>query len=131
MCIRHICVRRMSFVAIAGLLVTAFILVQSPARAIPVCDPVTDEGWNVAATDEVAGLSDGAPYQEAGSRDWYVDRTTELLPTCSYFNPIGIYSMRSYTLDPETKTERIAICRATAGGASAPIAPYAGPCPPK
>ena len=49
-----------------------------------------------------------------------------LLPYCSYFDELGIYSMRSYSLSPEPKKERIAICRG-----NVPVAPYAGACPPK
>ena len=66
----------------------------------------------------------GAPYQAGG--DWLVDRTTTVLPLCNYINASGNYSLRSYSLSPEDKTERVAICRG-----SAAVAPYAGPCPPK
>jgi hypothetical protein len=93
------------------------------------CDPVTDEGWNVMAERETLSQKDSAPYR-AGP-DWFVDRTTTVLPFCHYFNSIGIYSMRSYSLDPVTTEEKIAICRQSQGGGSAPVAPYAGPCPPR
>ena len=69
-------------------------------------------------------VKDGAPYRAGG--DWVVDRTTTLLPLCNYFNAVGNYSLRSYSLDPVQKTERVALCRG-----AAPVAPYAGPCPPK
>jgi hypothetical protein len=54
-----------------------------------------------------------------------------VLPFCHYFNSIGIYSMRSYSLDPVTTEEKIAICRRTGEDSSAAVAPYAGPCPPR
>ena len=94
------------------------------ARAQHACDPVDDAGWRVLATTEVTGVKDGAPYREG--HDWVVDRTTTLLPLCNYFNAIGNYSLRSYSLEPTEKTERVVICR---DGAA--VAPYAGPCPPK
>ena len=70
----------------------------SPAGALHACDAVTEEGWRVAATVEVAGIKDGAPYR-SGS-DWVLDRTTTTLPFCNYFTPTGGYSLRSYSLDP-------------------------------
>ena len=95
----------------------------APARAQHACDPVTDEGWKVVATEEVADVKDSAPFQSGG--DWFVTRTTTLLPLCNYFNAVGNYSLRSYSLDPYDKTERVAICR---GGKA--VAPYEGKCPP-
>jgi hypothetical protein len=59
-----------------------------------------------------------------------VDRTTTVLQLCNYFNVVGSYSLRSYSLDPARKTERIGICRTGAQGMSMAIPPYAGPCPP-
>ena len=41
---------------------------------------------------EVTGVTDGAPYQSGA--DWMVERTTTLLPLCSYFNPVGSYSLK-------------------------------------
>ena len=55
-----------------------------------------------------------------------VDRTTTVLPMCNYINASGNYSLRSYSLSPEDKIERVMICRGNAA-----VAPYAGPCPPK
>ena len=63
--------------------------------------------------------------------DWFIDRTTTLLPFCNYYNEIGIYSMRSYTLQRQVAKEQVQICKAAPGGASVAVAPYAGPCPPK
>jgi hypothetical protein len=93
------------------------------------CDPVNDEGWSVMAERETLSQIDGAPYQVGA--DWFVKRTTTVLPFCHYFNSIGIYSMRSYSLDPVTTEERIAICRQSREGGSAAVTPYAGPCPPR
>jgi hypothetical protein len=92
------------------------------------CDPVTDEGWSVVPERQTLGAIDGPPYQVGA--DWFVDRTTTVLPLCNYFNSIGVYSLRSYSLDPVASKERIAICRG-GEGVSVAIAPYAGPCPPR
>jgi hypothetical protein len=97
--------------------------VTGMAPAQHACDPVTDEGWTVAATVETAGVKDGAPYDVGG--DWFFDRTTTLLPLCNYRNAAGAYSLRSYSLSPYDKTERVTLCRAGVA-----VAPYAGPCPP-
>jgi hypothetical protein len=94
------------------------------SRAQHACDPVDDEGWRVMATVETAGVKDGPPVGAGG--DWFVERVTTLLPLCNYFNAIGEYSLRSYSLDPVEKTERVAICR---GGVA--VMPYAGKCPPQ
>jgi hypothetical protein len=106
--------------------VLAILLCARPVVAQPahICDPIGDEGWRVVATVEVSGVKDGAPYL-AGA-DWVVDRTTTLVPLCNYFNAVGNYSLRSYSLDPVNRIERVTLCR---GGAA--VAPYAGPCPPK
>jgi hypothetical protein len=104
-----------------------FALLASAAPALaqqPVCDPPTEPGWRMVASVENAGTADGPPH--AAGRDWVLDRTTTLLPMCSYFSPVGSYSLQSYSLDPITRTERVTLCRA-----GAPVAPYAGPCPPK
>ena len=93
------------------------------ARAQHLCDP-PPEGGRVMASTEVTDVNDGAPYQ-AGA-DWMVERTTRLLPLCNYFSPVGSYSLKSYSLDPFTKVERVKLCQA-----AIPVAPYAGPCPPK
>ena len=94
------------------------------------CDPVSDPGWNVLPSLEVIGESDSAPYRDDASSNWFVDRTTTLLPMCNYFDEIGNYSLRSYSLAPRLTKEKIGICRADSGSRSVPIAPYAGPCPP-
>jgi len=106
-----------------------------PAAAQPThkCDPIdlaSDAGWSVVPSLETVRTADGAPFQAGASGDWFIDRATTLLPFCNYYNEIGIYSMRSYTLAPQVTTERISICRSNAAGGSVPVPPYAGPCPP-
>jgi hypothetical protein len=103
---------------------------QSNPKCDPV-DPVSDVGWSVVPSLEAVGNADSAPYQAGPSGDWFIDRTTTLLPFCNYYNEIGIYSMRSYTLSRQVSKERIQICKSTPAGASVAIEPYAGPCPPK
>jgi hypothetical protein len=103
---------------------------QSSFKCDPV-DPVSDAGWSVVPSLETVGKLDSAPYQSGTGGDWFIDRTTTLLPFCNYYNEIGIYSMRSYTLSRQVAKEQIQICKAVSGGASAAVAPYAGPCPPK
>jgi hypothetical protein len=105
-------------------------LAQSTHKCDPV-DPIADVGWSVVPSLEAVGVEDGAPYQAGASGDWFVERTTTRIPFCNYYNEIGIYSMRSYTLTPEATEERIQICERTAAGGSAALSPYAGPCPPK
>ena len=95
----------------------------SAARAQHVCD-APSEGGQVMTSTEVTDVNDGAPYR-SGS-DWLVERTTRFLPLCNYFSPVGSYSLKSYSLDPFTRIERVTLCHA-----ATPVAPYAGPCPPK
>ena len=93
------------------------------------CDPVTDAGWSVVAERETLSQTDGLPYRSG--TDWFVDRVTTVLPFCHYFNSIGVYSMRSYSLDPVMIEERVAICRQAGQSGSVAVAPYTGPCPPR
>jgi hypothetical protein len=107
---------------------------QGLAQTNPKCDPVdpiADAGWSVVPSLETIAKADGAPYQSGPGGDWFIDRITTLLPFCNYYNEIGIYSMRSYTLSRQVSKEQVQICRAAPGGASVAIVPYAGPCPPK
>ena len=114
-------------VAVAALTVSA--ISSAAVAAQHKCDPVTDEGWSVVPEREVLSQTDGPPYQSG--TDWFIDRVTTVLPFCHYFNSIGVYSMRSYSLDPVVMTEeRVAICRRV-GNDSVAVAPYAGPCPPR
>ena len=95
------------------------------------CDALGDKGWRTVPTVEIVAQTDGAAYkgEEAGS--WVVDRSTTVLPFCNYYNAVGNYSLRSYSLSPEQKTERVEICRAdAASGVSVAVSPYAGRCPP-
>ena len=94
------------------------------ARAGHACDDLGDEGWSTVPSHETVGVKDGAPY--AAGADWFVDRTTTMLAFCNYINAVGNYSLRSYSLSPEDRTERVLICR----GAER-VAPYAGACPPR
>ena len=94
------------------------------ARADHSCDALGEPGWSTVPSHEIVNVADGPPYQAGG--DWLVDRTTTVLPMCNYINASGNYSLRSYSLSPEDKIERVMICRG-----SAAVAPYAGPCPPK
>jgi hypothetical protein len=94
------------------------------ARAQHACDAAMEQGERVVPSREVTGTSDGMPFRDGA--DWLVERTTTVLPFCNYFTPVGSYSLRSYSLDPERVTERIVICHG-----AVPVAPYAGPCPPK
>jgi len=123
---------RMQIPFIAGLLATLALGLgcsRSAAQGDHKCDPVSDPGWNVVPSLEVTGESDSAPYRDA-SGNWFVDRSTTLLPLCNYFDEIGNYSLRSYSLAPRVTKEKIGICRADSESRSVPVPPYAGPCPP-
>jgi hypothetical protein len=102
----------------------------SAADAMHKCDPPPEQGWSVVPERQVLSETDGAPFAAGPAGDWFVERTTTVLPFCHYYNSIGIYSLNSYSLSPVTTGERVAICRAAAGSSVA-VAPYAGPCPPK
>jgi hypothetical protein len=119
--------------AIAASVAMAGALGPGVAQSGPKCDPLdpaSDVGWSVVPSLELIGKADGAPYRAGAGGDWFVRRTTTLLPFCNYYNEIGIYSMRSYTLSRQVTTEQIQICKSTPAG-SAAVEPYAGPCPPK
>jgi hypothetical protein len=102
---------------------------QQAHRCDPV-DPISDAGWSVVPSLETVGVVDGAPYRDGTEGDWFIERTTTRIPFCNYYNEIGIYSMRSYTLAPQVTKERVRICARTAAGDSAAVPPYAAPCPP-
>ncbi|MCX7314029.1 MAG: hypothetical protein WCG92_02540 [Hyphomicrobiales bacterium] len=104
--------------------VTALAVFAGAAQAQPACSPPPEEGYRLEPSLEVIGVTDGAPYRS--DVDWMLDRTTRLLPLCNYFSPVGSYSLRSYSLDPFTRTERVLLCH----GATA-VPPYTGPCPPQ
>jgi hypothetical protein len=117
------------FIAVAIVVLAVCAASRSVGAAEHKCDPVTDEGWSVVAARETLSQTDGLPYQSG--TDWFVDRVTTVLPFCHYYNSIGVYSMRSYSLDPVTTEERVPICRHTAQNGSVAVAPYPGPCPPR
>jgi len=115
---------------IMGLIaVAAFGVGVRPAQADHRCDPIGEPGWRTVPSHEVVSEVDGAPYREGTG--WFIDRTVTVLPLCNYFDEIGNYSLRSYSLSPRATTEKIGICRSDPGGASVAIQPYAGPCPPR
>jgi hypothetical protein len=120
-------------VGMATLVALAAAVGPVAAQTNPKCDPLdplADAGWAVVPSLETVGKVDSAPFQSGAGGDWFITRTTMLLPFCNYYNEIGIYSMRSYTLSRQTAEERIQICKSTPAGSTA-VAPYAGPCPPK
>ena len=102
----------------------AVVALGGAVRADHTCDPVTDPGWRVVPDHEFVDQIDSAPVRDGDT--WTVERTTRVLPYCNYFDELGNYSLRSYSLSLQAKTERVAICR---GGVA--VAPYVGPCPPK
>jgi hypothetical protein len=126
--------RRLSVCTLAALLMlTAFggpVRAQTSFKCDPV-DPVADAGWSVVPSLETVGEADSAPYQAGAAGDWFVDHTTTRLPFCNYYNDLGIYSLRSYTLSPQVSTQRVAICKTAPAGGTVAVAPYAGPCPPR
>jgi hypothetical protein len=105
-------------------------LLAQPTHKCDPVDPLADVGWSVVPSLETVGAVDGAPFQVGRTGDWFVERVTTRIPFCNYYNEIGIYSMRSYTLAPEVTKERIRICEHSATGGSDPVLPYAGSCPP-
>jgi hypothetical protein len=98
--------------------------VLTSARADHPCDTLGDDGWTTVKSHEIVNVADGAPYRSGDN--WFVDRTTTVLPLCNYINAAGNYSLRSYSLSPEDKTERVMICQG-----STAVSPYKGQCPPK
>jgi hypothetical protein len=105
-------------------------LLAQPTHKCDPVDPIADVGWSVVPSLETVGAVDGAPFQAGKTGDWFLERVTTRIPFCNYYNEIGIYSMRSYTLAPEVSTERIRICEHSGTGGSDPVLPYAGSCPP-
>src|SRR5262245_46650820 len=115
-------------VVVAVVAVTASAISKVAVAAEHKCDPITDEGWSVVPEREVLSQTDSPPYKSG--TDWFIDRVTTVLPFCHYFNSIGVYSMRSYSLDPVVTEEPVVICRRS-GTVSVAVAPYAGLCPPR
>ncbi len=93
-------------------------------RAAHTCDALGDPGWSTVPSEEIVGVRDALPYRDG--ENWFVERTTTVLPLCNYINASGNYSLRSYSLGPEDTTERVTICKGVAK-----VAPYSGSCPPQ
>ena len=106
-----------------ALSVGILLVASSPAHADHACDALGEPGWSTVPSHEVVNVADGVPYEIDGN--WFVDRRTTVLPLCNYINAAGNYSLRSYSLGPEDRTEPVMICKGRAA-----LAPYAGPCPP-
>jgi hypothetical protein len=98
-------------------------LLALSARADHSCDALGEPGWSTVPSHETVKVEDSAPIKVGD--DWFVDRTTRVLPLCNYINAAGNYSLRSYSLSPEDETTRVIICRGNAA-----VAPHMGPCPP-
>ena len=62
----------------------------SAARAEPVCDAPTEEGYRVELSMEITGVTEGEPYRSGP--DWIVERTTTVLPLRSNCTPVGSYT---------------------------------------
>src|SRR5262249_37610926 len=71
------------------------------------CDDLGQPRWSTLASHEIVDVKDGAPYRVGA--DWYVERTSTILPLCNYINAVGNYSLRSSSLSPEEKIERVMI----------------------
>jgi hypothetical protein len=108
-------------------------------------------GWTIHEDRRIVKQVDGAPYEQGGRGNWFVDRETTTLPFCSVFDDLGGYSLRSYMLQPDVTKSQVRICQATADGGSVRFVPadakpkpadtayevylpydrpYSGPCPP-
>ncbi len=112
-------------------LVVALVAFSPVASAQHACDDLGDKGWRTVATVETVAQKDSAPYRADPSGSWYVERTVTLLPFCNFYNSVGNYSLRSYSLSPEDHKEQVQICRASENGGVEAVAPYAGKCPPR
>jgi len=75
-------------------------------------------GWTIHEDLRIVKQVDGAPYEQGGSGNWFVDRETTTLPMCSVFDDLGGYSLRSYMLQPVVTKSQVKICQATADGGS-------------
>jgi hypothetical protein len=96
------------------------------------CDPPPD-GGDVMKTIEIADQKDSSPGAKGAVGNWFVTRTTKWIPYCMYHDAIGLYSLDTYALQPKVLDEEIQICEAVPApvGGSRPVAPFAGPCPPR
>jgi hypothetical protein len=88
-------------------------------------------GWTIHEDLRIVKQVDGAPYEQDGAGNWFVDRETTTLPICSVFDDLGGYSLRGYMLQPVVSKSRVKICQATETGGSVPFVPAdAKPRPP-
>jgi hypothetical protein len=94
------------------------------------CDQ-SELGGDMVKTIEIADQKDGMPHQTGPAGNWYVTRTTKWIPYCMYHDAIGLYSLDTYALTPKIIAEEVRVCEGIPGGASRPVAPFAGPCPPR
>ena len=72
---------------VCALIATAVSTGPGHAQYNPKCDPldpVSDAGWSVVPSLETVGKADSAPSQAGASGDWFITRTTTLLPFCNY-----------------------------------------------
>ncbi len=124
-----------------GLVLGAILLSQLPAAAaqwaatkvVPQATHKCDDsalGGDVVKTIEIADQKDSAPHAN-GPGEWYVTRTTKWIPYCVYHDENGLYSLDTYALTPKVFDEEVKVCEALADGTSRPVAPFAGPCPPR
>ena len=93
------------------------------------CDD-PEPGGDLLKTIEIADQKDSAPHARGAAGNWYVTRTTKWIPYCMYHDPNGLFSLDTYALTPKIIDEEVQVCEA-AGGNSRPVAPFAGPCPPR
>jgi hypothetical protein len=109
-------------------------------------------GWTIHEDHRIVKQMDGAPYEQGGRGNWFIDRETTTQPMCSVFDDLGAYSLRSYMLQPAVAKAKVQICQATADGGSVRFVsldakprppdtaievyepfnrPYLGSCPPR
>ena len=126
------------FALVLGVLLTGFLATQafgqwSATSIVPQptqkCDD-PEPGGDLLKTIEIADQKDSSPHSKGAAGNWYVTRMTKWIPYCMYHDPIGLYSLDTYSLTPKIIEEEVQICEALAGGGSRPVAPFAGPCPP-
>ncbi len=88
-------------------------------------------GGDLIKTIEIADQKDSAPHAKGGNGNWFVTRTTKWIPYCMYHDENGLYSLDTYALTPKIIDEEVQVCEALPAGSSRPLAPFAGPCPPR
>ena len=74
--------------------------------------PVPQEiagGWTIHEDRRIVKQVDGAPYEQGGRGNWFVDRETTTLPMCSVFDDLGGYSLRWYMLQPVVTRSQVKI----------------------